>query len=152
MNLSIHFTFEEAIFSSTAVRKGIDNNPLDLVLGNMKQVAISMETVRSLLGGKAIHVDSWFRCEELNECVGGAKNSAHMNGFAVDFICPEFGTPLEICKFLAESGIKFDQIIQEGTWVHISFAPTLRQELLTAHFDPSGKAVYTVGIEQGAKA
>lgn len=148
MQLSPNFSFEEAILSSTALRKGIDNNPPEAVFENMKEVALRMEVVRNLIGSKAIHIDSWYRCTELNEAVGGAWDSAHLLGWAVDFICTVFGSPLEICKFLAASGIKFDQLIQEGSWVHISFAPRMRQELLTKVFDSNGKVSYTNGISQ----
>jgi hypothetical protein len=41
--------------------------------------------------------------------------------------------------------ILFDQLIQEGTWIHFSVAPTMRQQILTAHF-ADGKATYTDGL------
>jgi hypothetical protein len=36
-------------------------------------------------------------------------------------------------------------VIEEGTWVHISFAPAMRQQVLTAHFD-GDKATYRLGV------
>ncbi len=143
MNLSDHFTLDEALFSSTATRYGFDNNPADEILENMKFAAQQMEAVRAILG-RAIHVDSWFRCKELNTYVGGAEGSAHMYGWAIDFICPGFGTPLEIVKAIESSGLAFDQCIQEGNWVHISFDKRLRGRILTAHFGPTG-TTYTEG-------
>ncbi len=74
-------------------------------------------------------------------------DSAHVTGNAADFICPAFGVPLDIVKKIAASGVKFDQLIQEGTWVHISFDPAMRQEVLTAHF-VDGKATYQSGITE----
>ena len=59
---------------------------------------------------------------------------AHPKGFAADFICSQFGTPLKIVQALAKSKIKFDQLIMEQTWVHVSFAPAMRQQILTATF------------------
>lgn len=140
-----HFSLDEAQFSSTAARLGIKNViPADL-MPNVELAAQGMEAVRALMGGP-VHVDSWYRCPELNHAVGGASQSAHMEGFAVDFVCPLFGTPLEICKAIAASQIRFDKCIQEGNWVHISFDPQCRKVLLTAHFDSAGKATYTGGI------
>ena len=59
--------------------------------------------------------------------------------------------PLEICKTLAKYPyeIDFDQVIQEGTWVHIGFAKvgvTPRHQLLTANFDAQGHASYQAGV------
>jgi hypothetical protein len=81
----------------------------------------------------------------LNKAVGGAFNSAHLSGYAVDFVCPDFGTPQKIAKHLADNLESFDQIIFEGTWVHISFAPAERKQLLTAHFG-GGRTTYTEGV------
>ncbi len=80
----------------------------------------------------------------MNAAVGGAENSAHMTGHACDFICPGFGTPLEVCRKLQASGIRFDQVIQEGTWTHISFAPTMRGQILTK----AANGGYTTGLQQ----
>ena len=141
MNLSRHFTLEEACFSSTAVRRGIDNVPDEECMNNMVVAAQGMERVRELLG-YPVHVDSWFRSKALNKAVGGSKNSAHMLGYAVDFVCPDFGTPRQIFEALRRSEFDFDQIIMEGSWVHVSFDPKKRQEALEAHFGPGG-ATYT---------
>lgn len=143
--LSDHFTLEEATFSSTAARLGVDNQPNDEVLMNLIEAAECLERVREFLK-HPIHIDSWFRGKRLNEAVGGIGHSAHMDGWAIDFICPGFGTPDEIAKAIAESGIKFDQCIAEGAWCHISFAPTMRHQLLTAHFTPGQPTRYTVGV------
>jgi len=146
IQLSEHFTLEEATFSSTAMRHGVDNIPSGDQIAAMKVAAVGMEVVRTILGNIPLHVDSWFRCGILNGLVGGSKTSAHMDGYAVDFICPRFGTPLEIVQTIVSSGLKFDQCIQEGNWVHISFAPAMRQRVLTAHFGSDGIATYSNGI------
>ena len=143
--LSEHFTLEELTFSSTAQRKQIDNNPPAEVLENMKRLAAGLEEVRAALGNKPMRINSGYRSPKLNRAVGGARLSAHMAGYAADFVCPDFGSPLKIVKALAATGIQFDKLIQEGTWVHISFAPEARRQLLTAHFGPNGTS-YTAGV------
>lgn len=144
MNLSLHFTLEEATHSDTAIRQGIDNQPSTLQLENMKLAALGMEKVRDELGGKGITVNSWLRLPAVNVAVGGSKVSSHMDGWAVDFTCPGFGNTLAVAKAIEASGIKYDQIIHEfGRWVHISFAPEMRQQKLTI-FKPEGK--YKPGI------
>jgi SH3-like domain-containing protein len=92
-------------------------------------------------------IDSGYRSPALNVIIGGVASSAHISGYAADFICPTYGTPLEIVKEIASwDGFDFDQIIQEGTWVHISVAPTMRRQVLTATFT-DGVASYQKGIK-----
>ena len=143
MQLSEHFSLEEATYSETAVRMGINNQPSDKQLENMKLAAEGMEQIRALLG-KPIRVNSWLRLPEVNVAVGGSKVSSHMDGWAIDFTSAGFGSPLEVCKAIQASGIKFDQMIHEfARWTHISFAPEMRGQVLTI-FRPENK--YKAGI------
>jgi uncharacterized protein YcbK (DUF882 family) len=144
MNLSEHFTLEELVASQLAVRKGIKNEPTDAETSNLKKLAETLELVRTVLGGKSILINSGFRSFTLNSAVGGVATSAHLYGYAADFICPSFGTPRQVVDEIVKSGIKFDQVICEGTWVHISVDPKMRQEVLNATFK-NGKATYTKG-------
>lgn len=138
MNLSAHFTLEELTATS---HREIDNTPPETVMQALHDTAEHMEGVRALLG-QPIHVNSGYRCLVLNQAVGGSIASAHMTGHAVDFICPGFGAPLEVCRKLQAAGIAFDQVIQEGTWVHISFDPKMRRQVLTK----AAHGGYTTGL------
>ena len=127
VKLSRHFALAEMVVSQEAARHAINNNPPPAIIDTLRSTCEMMESVRALLGDKPIIVSSGYRCRALNDIVGGSVNSAHMRGHAVDFICPGFGTPLEICRALESSGITYDQLIHEfGAWAHISFAPTKR--------------------------
>lgn len=122
MNLSKHFSLEEATFSSTAQRLGIDNYPSSrAVLAAMSHTAECIEKVRAILLNNSIHVDSFYRCLILNRVLKSKDTSQHTKGEAVDFLCNDFGSPLVICRKLISSGISFDQLILEHDWVHISF-------------------------------
>jgi hypothetical protein len=145
MNLTPNFTLEELIFSSTAHARGISNTPTPDAVEHLHVLAAGLERVRAILG-HAMHIDSGYRSPELNHLVRGVPNSAHVTGYAADFLCPEYGTPLEIVQRLHNDiDLEFDQIIQEGTWVHISFAPAMRRQVLTAHF-ANGSASYSLGV------
>lgn len=122
--LSDHFSYMEAITSETAERLSIDNHPSASVLEVMDKSAIGLEKIRALLMNKSIHINSWYRSHELNKKVGGVDTSQHIDGEAIDFICPTFGDPLAICKAIISQAplIRFDQLILEHTWVHVSFA------------------------------
>lgn len=124
LKLSEHFTIAEAVHSDKAVELGIDNIPSRDVLWVMEKTAICMERVRASLSNLPISVSSFYRSPEVNAAVGSKSTSQHLLGEAVDFICPAFGTPVEICRKLIELHdlIRFDQLILEHSWVHISFA------------------------------
>lgn len=129
MKLSEHFTLEE--MSITQVRD-VDNEPRgSVLLDALKNTAMRMEAIRSLLGNKVIIVTSGYRSPFVNKIVGGSPSSAHMSGHAVDFICPGFGSPRECAEAIRDSSVLFDQLIWEESWVHLSFAPKMRREVLT---------------------
>jgi len=140
LKLTPHFTLEEF----TVTSKPLDNTPSKEMVEVLRTTAFYMERVRELLGNVAIKVNSAYRSQAVNKAVGGSKASAHTLGYAVDFTA--YGhTPLTIANTLAKSDLKFDQLIYEGTWVHISFDPKMRREILTAKFK-NGKATYLKGI------
>lgn len=124
--LSDHFSLEEL----TQTRQPLANKPPSKVVIRLANTARQMEQVRKILG-TPILVNSGYRSPAVNAAVGGSANSDHMNGDAVDFISPRYGTPLQICHALVKAGLKFDQLLQEGTWVHISFGPRMRQDVRT---------------------
>ncbi|PTE02718.1 D-Ala-D-Ala carboxypeptidase family metallohydrolase [Pandoraea apista] len=146
--LTLHFTLDELTHSQTADRRGIDNSASEDVVANLTRLAQTLERVRVLLGSRPITISSGYRSPDLNRAVGGARNSAHLYGLAADFICPGYGTPLQICKAIAASGIDFDQLIHEGTWVHLGLAQPSqknRRQVLTANFS-GGTATYREGL------
>ena len=145
-----HFSLEELIASDTAVRKGIDNTPTPEVIGHLQVLAELLEHVRAILK-HPLHISSGYRSPALNEAVGGVNTAGHLSahclGLAADFTCREFGTPLDIVKVLDSVGLDFDQLIQEGTWVHIATKVSgNRREVLTAHFTNGQKTTYTLGV------
>jgi len=129
--LSRNFSMQEFVGSDEAVRLRIRNRPGPRAIERGRNSAAGMELVRSALNDEPINVTSWYRSPALNAAIGGSAKSDHMDGDAVDFKCPGFGRPIAICHAIVKAGIKFDQLIEEGTWVHISFAPRMRQQVLT---------------------
>ena len=133
MNISEHITFEEATKSPTALRLKIINEPGVLELNSMYGVAQYCFEPLRVWYGKPIKINSFFRCKELNEAVGGAKNSQHTKGEAIDMSA---GSKEENEKLfnLCKANLIYDQLINEYdfSWVHISFrAGQNRKETLT---------------------
>ena len=144
--LSDHFSLDEFTASQEATRHSISNTPSEKVVENLRMLAALLEQVRELLGGGAIRISSGFRSLALNRHIGSNDTSAHIRGWAADFTCPSFGSPITVAKKIAESNLKFDQLICEGNaWVHISCDPQNRRQLLTARFE-HGHTYYTSGI------
>lgn len=148
MQLTEHFTFEELVRSDVATRRGIPNDPSDTARYNLGRVASKLEEIRAACGGGPLVVSSGYRCPALNMAIGGSRTSAHMRGLAADFHVPGL-TLAEAARRIVAAGIVFDQLIFEGTWLHVGLAEanaTPRQEELTATFH-GGTAVYSKGID-----
>ena len=75
--ISKHISDKEGVYSRTAMRKEIDNIPNEDELKNMKLLAKEVfEPLRRWVDGP-IKINSFFRSEELNKAIGGAKSSQH---------------------------------------------------------------------------
>jgi hypothetical protein len=136
--LTEHFTLQEFTRSDKARSLSIDNTPAPAIVANLRRLAKFNELVRLELGGAAMVISSGYRCQSLNRAVGGAGNSAHMEGLACDFTAPAFGAPMAICQALEKSYLQFDQLIYErvggAVWVHLGIAvegKTPRRQVLT---------------------
>ena len=145
--VSRSFRLSEFLRSETAVRRGLDNTPPAPAMANISNIlAPGLQRVRDLLE-TPVQITSGYRSPEVNRAVGGSPASQHVLGLAADFISPQFGNPRAICRYLVEhhAVVRYDQLIFEGTWVHISFAPAPRGQVLTAHFSQGG-VTYSPGI------
>ena len=144
MKLSPHFSLAELVSSQVATRKGIDNAPAPAIVANLTRLAALLEQVRALVGAP-IAISSGYRSPALNKAVGGAANSAHVLGLAADISTAKL-TPKALALLIRQSDIAFDQLIYEGTWVHIGLSTgALRRQVLTAKF-AGGSVSYVAGI------
>jgi uncharacterized protein YcbK (DUF882 family) len=113
MRFSTHFDSEE--FKS---KDGTDFT--DEVVKNLLKVAKQLEVIRKHLGCP-IYITSAYRSPEYNELIGGAKNSFHVKGMAVDFKTKKH-EPKDIAKILEL--LMMDGKISTGgigiykSWVH----------------------------------
>lgn len=147
MNLTKHFTLEEMTKSETAIKIGINNTPTQTQIDNLTTLCGKvLEPIREHFE-KPIIVSSGYRCRNLNVAIGGSKTSQHCYGQAVDI--NNKGTEILNAQlfFWIKDNLEFDQLIWEfGTskepdWVHVSFAPVNRKQILKAT-KVNGKPIY----------
>ena len=125
MQLTKNISLSEAVVSQTAVRLGIDNTPSDEVVERLRLVAGQVQKIRDYFG-KPIRISSGYRCPKLNRAIGGAKNSQHQKGEAMDIQGTNELTNAEIFHY-AKKHLDFDQLIwefgtrKEPAWVHLSY-------------------------------
>nr|WP_314635587.1 D-Ala-D-Ala carboxypeptidase family metallohydrolase [uncultured Janthinobacterium sp.] len=132
------------VASQVATRKGIDNTPTPAIVANLTRLAELLEQVRALVGAP-IAISSGYRSPALNRAVGGAANSAHVLGLAADISTAKLA-PKALAMLIRQSDIAFDQLIYEGTWVHIGLSTGApRRQVLTAKFAGGGVS-YVTGI------
>lgn len=147
--LSPNFSLAELTVSQAATRAGLRNVPVGTALDNLTRLARTLEQVRALLFGAPILVSSGYRSPAVNNLVGGSHKSAHMQGLAADFVAPRYGPPRDVAEAIRDSSIQFDQLIYEGTWVHLAIAaPGVipRREVLTAVFRGGMPTQYLPGL------
>ena len=141
MNLSPNFTLEELTHTD---HREFSNEPNDIETANLVRLAIFLEQVKTLLGGKPIMVNSAFRSKQVNDAVGSKDSSAHRFGNACDIRVPGL-TPDEIVKLVIASDLQYDQVIREfDRWTHIAIPKEgenpRRQALI---IDKQGTKVYS---------
>jgi len=150
--LSKHVSLHEGVYSRTAERLGLKNDPTDEHLLNMITISEKVfEPLRVHVNGP-IKINSFYRGPELNKAIGGSSKSQHCNGQAID-IDDTFGyaTNAEMYKWIKEN-LNFDQMIWEfGTddnpnWVHVSYVSNdkNRNRCLKAYKDENNKTKYMV--------
>lgn len=125
MNLTRNISLEELTTSQTATRLRINNTPTPEIIENLKVVAAQVQKVRDHFG-KPLIISSGYRSEKLNSAIGGARNSQHTKGEAIDIQSTNGYTNADIFNYI-KNNLDFDQLIWEyGTrkepkWVHISY-------------------------------
>jgi len=123
----------------------------DFILQNQnRQVGLSYQVpLKTLATGilqpirdywqKPAIISSGFRCQDLNQLIGGSPSSQHTRGEAADFILKDMP-----CQFVFENlatalpSVKFGQFIwekkEDKEWLHISL-PTLRENMQMLIFE-----------------
>ena len=116
--ISENFSYREFEASNTAQRLGIINAITDFSVRDSIK-ALVLEVLQPLRDAwdKPLHINSGYRCPELNKIVGGTSTSQHLKGEAADIACDD---PLAMAQLAYDLGLPYDQMIVYPTFVHFS--------------------------------
>jgi zinc D-Ala-D-Ala carboxypeptidase len=152
MNLTKNFTLEEMTKSETALRHDLENTPNEQEISAMKLLAEKvLQPVRDHFG-KGVKVNSGFRNQDVNQKVGGSRNSDHTRGQACDIEIP--GIPnAELAEWIKDN-LEYNQLILEfytpgvpdSGWVHVSYIPEDNKKQVLTATKKNGKTVYLQGL------
>jgi len=144
IKLSNHFSVKEFERSNTALRLGINNVMGGDETGNAVSLCRTiLDPLREHLN-LPVRITSGYRCLELNTVIGSHSGSQHIKGMAADIVVSGMDSK-DVAQAIIDLGLPFDQVIYEGTWVHVSYAACPRGKILTATF-VGGKAHYSEGL------
>lgn len=116
--LSSFFLLSEFLQSASAVRAAIDNAPTPAVVANLQALVIDLLHPIRLMFGPVV-ITSGYRSPVLNRATSGSSpTSAHPEGNAADFHCVRHSNR-QVFDAIVASHLEFDQLIFEGTWLHI---------------------------------
>ena len=130
MKLSKNFTLAELTKTSTGLPNALPKH----LEGNIQSLVDNvLQPVRDALG--VIIITSCYRSPEVNKAIGGSSTSQHCLGQAADL---KFKGGNDILFNWLKDNTDFDQLIwefgtdEEPSWVHISYSPRHRKQILKA--------------------
>lgn len=124
--VSKHISWREAIKSSTAEKKEIDNTPTESDVQNMKKLAKNVFEPLREWAAEPIRVNSFYRSPELCEAIGSKATSQHTKGQAIDIDATGDKTNADLFNYIKDN-LEFDQLIWEfgddenPDWIHVSY-------------------------------
>lgn len=116
--ISKNFSYREFEASNKADEKGICNVITSFEVRDAIKALVDtvLQPLRDAWG-KPLHINSGYRCPELNSEVGGMPTSQHVKGEAADVACDN---PVELARLAVAMRLPYDQMILYPTFVHFS--------------------------------
>ena len=149
--ISKHVSYKEGVYSITALRLGLDNEPSDDHLQNMKLLSEKIFEPLRMYVGSPIKINSFYRGPELNKAIGGSRKSQHCHGQAMDIDDTLNGFSNSTMFNWIQDNLDFDQMIWEfgdeynPDWVHISYvSPEKNRNRCLKAYREDGKTKYKI--------
>ena len=142
-------SLKELLFSETATRLAIPNEPTDQILINLQ--TLIYEVINPIVNQFGdIKITSGYRSPELCLKIGSSIKSQHCLGMAVD--CEVLGVPNKELADWVVNHLEFDQCILEfwkpeeinSGWVHISYNKENNRKMYLRAYKANGRKVYEV--------
>ena len=142
-------SLKELLFSETAIRLAIPNEPTDQILINLQ--TLIHEVINPIVNHFGdIKITSGYRSPELCKAIGSSITSQHCLGMAVD--CEVLGVANKELADWVVNNLEYDQVILEfwekdkanSGWVHISFNKSNNRKMYLKAFKANGRTVYEV--------
>ncbi len=157
--LSPHFKLSEFLHTDNPAYVAANQQVTTDQVEKLRQVALLGEQVRSLLGG-GLHVNSGYRCPQLNAAIGSSARSQHLLAEAMDFhrfgqeyTAATLDSDFRLIMAAAKAGqLRFGQLIQESAkryngvslWIHISLGAPWRAAERSGQCLTMSGGVYTM--------
>ena len=117
-SITKNFSYHEMEHSDTADQMGITNVITSFTVRDaVKALVLNVLQPLRDAWGRPMHINSGYRCPELNRLVGGAPTSQHLRGEAADVAA---SNPYALAKLARDLKLPFDQMILYPTFVHFS--------------------------------
>jgi len=138
---------KELLFSETATRLNINNEPSEEILINLQTLIIEIiNPIVNCFGD--IRITSGYRSKELCEAIGSKPTSQHTKGEAVDFEVPTVSNK-DVADWI-NSNLIYDQLILEffnpnqinSGWIHCSFSKHQNRKQYLKAYRKNGMMVY----------
>jgi len=152
MKLTNNFTLNEMTKSDTALRLGLENEPDDTQLENLKALCENvLQPVREHFA-KGVKVNSALRTLPVNRAIGSGDNSDHVKGMAADIEIPGVANA-DLAQWIVDN-LEFRQVILEfytpgipdSGWVHVAYNPADNKKQVLTAMKENGKTVYKPGL------
>lgn len=117
VQITEHFWLSHVVRSQTATRLLIPNDPTTVQVTNIGETLQFL--AEPIYRERPFHISSGIRTLYLNREIRSKDTSAHVQGWALDME-PLDGKKKGFMEWIINnSGLKYDQLIYEGTWIHI---------------------------------
>ena len=128
--VSDYFTVKEALWCNEWSRLATEKDGLSIMVKfNIVKAADWMDQVREILA-VPVKVKSWFRPKAYNALIGGARESMHMDGRAVDFWTDQDGDGTrtgadcdrikeQLKTHLVKLDVRMEDTGKGARWVHL---------------------------------